>query len=137
MVQQPCSRKSFTRLQIFIVILLVEHIYLSLRIGLGLSDLMTTQNWIPSMTTWIFHDQRPSWIESKKILVCWNVLYMYNSTLSLKGNWHAFLIHMKLAFWKQNLPWKKTPAAYAAQVDQGEKRHPAGMVYITSTHWKK
>ena len=29
---------------------------------------------------------------------------------------------------------KKTPAAYAAQVDQGEKRHPAGMVYITSTH---
>ena len=59
---------------------------------------------------------------------------MYKSTLSLKGSWHAYFNTYEIGFLKAESTMKKTPAAYAAQVDQGEKRHPAGMVYITSTH---
>ena len=52
----------------------------------------------------------------------------------MKGSWHAYFNTYEIGFLIAESTMKKTPAAYAAQVDQGEKRHPAGMVYITSTH---
>ena len=68
----------------------------------------------------------PRELKEEDPLFCMEYNYgMYKTTLSLKAV-ACFFNRYEIGFW-QNYH-EKTPAAFAAQVE-GEKRHPAGMVY--------